>query len=137
MIFVDTNILSEASRRNPDPAAMAWLDRYDAELALSTVVIAEIAFGIERIRPDQRSLRLASDLSRWRERFADRIFGLTEEAALRYGEIMGSASRTGIRMSAPDGMIAAIASLNGGRLATRNVADFQTTGLELIDPWTR
>ena len=39
-------------------------------------------------------------------------------------------------MSAPDGMIAAIARINHGRLATRNLADFQTTGLELVDPWS-
>lgn len=135
MIFIDTNVLSEAWRRNPDPAVMAWLGRHDAELALSTVAIAEIAFGIDRIREDQRSLRLAADLSRWRQRFAGRIFGLTEEAALRYGEIMGAASRTGVNMSAPDGMIAAIASVNGGHLATRNVADFQNSGLTIINPW--
>jgi predicted nucleic acid-binding protein len=56
-------------------------------------------------------------------------------AALAYGDIMGAASRQGVGMSAPDGMIAAIARVNGGRLATRNLADFQTTGLELISPW--
>jgi predicted nucleic acid-binding protein len=61
--------------------------------------------------------------------------GLTEEAALAYGDIMGAASRQGLGMSAPDGMIAAIARVNGGRLATRNPVDFRTTGLELISPW--
>jgi len=60
---------------------------------------------------------------------------LTEEAALVYGEIMGAASRQGLGMSAPDGMIAAIAKVNGGRLATRNLLDFRTTGLDLISPW--
>ena len=40
-------------------------------------------------------------------------------------------------MSAPDGMIAAIVRVNGGRLATRNVTDFSTTGLDLISPWER
>lgn len=54
---------------------------------------------------------------------------------MAYGEIMGSAERQGAPMSAADGMIAAIAHVNGGRLATRNVADFRTTGLELICPW--
>ena len=51
------------------------------------------------------------------------------------GEIMGEARRKGAGMSAPDGMIAAIARVNGGRLATRNLDDFRTTGLELMSPW--
>ena len=135
MIFLDTNVVSETLRRAPDPAVVAWLVEHDAELALPTVTIAEIAFGIEKIRPDQRAQRLEQGLAGWRHRFADRIFGLTEEAALAYGRIMGSASRQGIALSAPDGMIAAIVEVNGGRLATRNVADFAFTGLELICPW--
>jgi len=114
---------------------MDWLVRHDAELALPTVTIAEIAFGIQKILPDRRAARLERGLSEWRHRFADRIFSLTEEAALTYGEIMGAASRRGTGMSAQDGMIAAIAKTNRGRLATRNLADFRMTGLELISPW--
>lgn len=135
MIFLDTNVISETLKKAPEPGVIAWLVRHDAELALSTVVIAEIAFGIQKIRPDQRADRLEQGLSDWRRRFADRIFGLTEAAALAYGEIMGEATLKGRGMSAPDGMIAAITRVNGGRLATRNLNDFQTTGLELISPW--
>ncbi|MER8784460.1 type II toxin-antitoxin system VapC family toxin [Mesorhizobium sp. M1006] len=135
MIFVDTNVVSETWKKTPDEAVIAWLIRYDAELALPTVTIAEIAFGIQKIRPDQRAERLEQGLSDWRRRFADRIFGLTEEAALVYGEIMGAAARQGRGMSAPDGMIAAIARVNGGRLATRNLTDFETAGLVLTSPW--
>ena len=135
MIFIDTNVLSETLRKSPDSAVLAWLVRHDAELALPTVTIAEIAFGIRKIHPDQRAVRLEEGLSEWRRRFADRIFGLTEAAALSYGEIMGVAAGQGRSMSAPDGMIAAIARVNGGRLATRNLGDFATTGLELISPW--
>jgi len=135
LIFLDTNVISETLKKAPSPAVMAWLVRHDAELALPTVTIAEIAFGIQKIVPDQRAGRLEQGLSDWRRRFADRIFALTEEAALAYGEIMGTASRQGRGMSAPDGMIAAIARVNGGRLATRNLTDFGTTALELISPW--
>ncbi|MGE3936965.1 MAG: type II toxin-antitoxin system VapC family toxin [Rhodospirillaceae bacterium] len=135
MIFLDTNVVSETLRKAPDPAVIAWLVRHDAELALPTVTIAEIAFGIQKVRPDQRANALERSLTDWRHRFADRIFGLTEDAALAYGDIMGTASRQGLGMSAPDGMIAAIARVNNGRLATRNLSDFQTTGLELISPW--
>lgn len=133
MIFVDANVLSETLRKSP--AVGAWLVRHDGELALSTVAIGEIAYGIWKIHPDQRAARLQAGLDEWRRRFADRIFGLTEAAALAYGEIMGNASRHGRTMTAPDGMIAAIARVNGGRLATRNLRDFETTGLQLVSPW--
>ena len=135
MIFLDTNVLSETLKKQPNEAVIAWLTRHDAELALPTVTIAEIAFGIQKIRPDQRADRLEQGLHHWRRRFADRIFGLTEEAALAHGELMGAAVRQGRTMSAPDGMIAAITRVNGGRLATRNLTDFETTGLDLISPW--
>ncbi len=135
MIFLDTNVVSETLRREPAEAVIAWLVRHDAELALPTVTIAEIAFGIHKIRPDERAGRLEQGLQDWRRRFANRIFGLTEEAALAYGEMMGDAVRRGRAMSAPDGMIAAIARTNGGMLATRNLADFEATGLQLVSPW--
>ena len=135
MIFLDTNVISETLRKAPDAAVIAWLTRHDAELGLPTVTIAEIAFGIRKIDPEQRAARLEQGLSAWRHRFADRIFGFTEAAALAYGDIMGAAARRGQPMSAPDGMIAAITRINGGRLATRNLKDFSTTGLELICPW--
>jgi predicted nucleic acid-binding protein len=125
LIFLDTNVVSETLKKSPSPAVVAWLVRFDVELALPTVTIAEIAFGIYKILPDRRASRLDEGLAAWRRRFADRIFGLTEEAALAYGELMGAATRQGLSMSAPDGMIAAIARVNGGRLA----------GLDLVSPW--
>ncbi|OLP55940.1 recombinase [Rhizobium rhizosphaerae] len=135
MIFLDTNVVSESLRKQPEEAVIAWLVRHDAELALSSVVIAEIAFGIEKIRPDQRATRLQQGLQEWCRRFRNRIFDLTEEAALAYGEIMAEAARSGQGMSVPDGMIAAIARVNNGQLATRNLKDFRTTRLTLISPW--
>lgn len=135
MIFVDTNVVSDAMRKTPNLTVRAWLARHDAELALPAIVIAEIAFGIFRIAPDQRSRKLEAGLARVRQHFARRIFGFTEEAALAYGELMGRASRRGVAMSTADGMIAAIALVNGGRLATRNVDDFRATGLQLVSPW--
>ena len=125
MIFLDTNVISETMRKAPNPAVIAWLVRSDAELALPTVTIAEIAFGIGKIRPDQRAALLEKGLASWRHRFADRIFSFTEAAALAYDDIMSAALRQGRPMTAPDGMIAAIARLNGGRLAARNLSDFE------------
>jgi predicted nucleic acid-binding protein len=135
VIFVDTNVVSESLRLQPNEAVLQWLERSDAELALSTVVIAELAFGVEKIRPDQRALRLTAGLEAWRRRFAGRIFAFTEEAALLYGQIMASAARKGRPMSAQDGMIAAIAAAHSSPLATRNFDDFQLAGIAIINPW--
>lgn len=135
MIFVDSNVVSEPPRKRPHDGVMAWLVGHDAELALSTVAIAEIAFGIAKIRPDERATRLELGLLEWRRRFTSRIFGLTEDAALAYGEIMGGATRHGRPMSAPDVMIAAIAKAHGGKLATRKLADFEAAGVPLVSPW--
>jgi predicted nucleic acid-binding protein len=135
VIFLDTNVISETMTKMPNARVMHWLARFDAELALPTVTIAEVAYGIYRIRPSERADRYERSLAEWRHRFANRIFGLTEEAAIAYGELMGAASRQGEAMSAADGMIAAIALVNRGSLATRNKTHFRTTPLEIISPW--
>jgi len=135
LIFLDTNVISETLRKSPNPAVMAWLAAHDDSLAIPTVTIAEIAFGIAKIRPDERSMLLQRGLDAWRGRFAGRIFAFTEQAALVYGDLMGAAHRAGAALSAPDGMIAAITLVNQGRLATRNTRDFGTVPVPLIDPW--
>jgi predicted nucleic acid-binding protein len=135
LIFLDTNVVSESFKKEPNEAVIAWPIRHDAELALSSIVIGEMAYGIAKIRDDERAPRLERSLQDWRRRFAGRIYGLDEEAALIYGEIMGDARRRGHPMSAPDGMIAAMAKTKDAALATRNVTDFQHCGLALINPW--
>ena len=57
MIFLDTNVVSETLKRAPEPSVLRWLEKHDAELALSTVVIAELALGVSKIRPDERAQR--------------------------------------------------------------------------------
>lgn len=54
MIFLDTNVMSETLKKAPDSAVIAWLVRHDTELALPTVAVAEIAFGIQKIRRSAR-----------------------------------------------------------------------------------
>jgi len=135
VIFLDTNVISELMRKAPDPGVVDWLERHDAELALSTIVIGEIAFGIEKIAPEQRARRLTSDFDELRRRYADRIFAFTEAAALSYGTLMGERKRAGRPMPIADAMIAAIARTHGAKLASRNLADFEGSGLELISPW--
>jgi predicted nucleic acid-binding protein len=74
--------VEEGSRRSCHGLAGS----FDAELALPIVTIAEIAFGIQKIRPDQRADRLEQGLVEWRRRFADRIYELMEEAPSLMGK---------------------------------------------------
>lgn len=135
MILLDTNVLSEAFGQKPNEAVIAWLKRFDVELALPSVSIAEISYGIEKPAIEQRSTRLELGLASTRQRFAGRILPFDETAALAFGRIMADASRSGRSMSPLEGMIAAIALVNDARLATRNVTHFERCGLDLINPW--
>ena len=135
MIFLDTNVVSEVMRPEPFAAVLAWLARHDAELAISAVVIAEISFGIERIRPAARAFRLARSFDAIRQHYSTAIFPFDEAAALVYGNIMGEASRQGRPLSPPGAMIAAIAMRHNAALATRNTAHFQIEALRIVNPW--
>ena len=64
-----------------------------------------------------------------------RYLAFTEDAAILYGQMMGAASRMGRPMSAQDGMIAAIAKVHDGTLATRNARDFGDAGISIVNPW--
>ena len=135
MIFLDTNVLSEPMRPKADPRVVAWIEKNQGKLAISTVVLAEIAFGIERIRPDQRAKRFEGFLARTRSHFNGRIHGFDEGSAMIYGVIMGEAYRKGRALTVPDGMIAAIALYHNAALATRNTSDFEVLKIKLVNPW--
>jgi predicted nucleic acid-binding protein len=135
MILLDTNVLSELTKPRPDPRVVGWLRQCAPALALPTVAVAEMAYGVEKLVEGRRREELLEALRRLVLEFADRLFDFNVEAAWTYGRILGATRRAGRPMAVPDALIAAIAKANGCALATRNVKDFAHTGLELIDPW--
>jgi hypothetical protein len=135
VILLDTNVVSEVMRPKPDQNVIDWLTRFDSELALPAIAIAEIAHGIERIRPAERAPRLARTLDGLRKHYEGRVLAFDERAAMIYGVIMGDASRKGQNLGPLDGMIAATAVRHRAALATRNTRDFGFLELRVIDPW--
>ena len=135
MILLDTNVLSELAKARPDPAVVSWLRRSAAALAVPTIAVAEMAFGIEKLVQGRRRDDLLAALQRLVTEFADRLFDFNVKAAWAYGRILAAARRAGRPMSLPDAAIAAIAMANGCALATRNDKDFASTGLEIVNPW--
>lgn len=137
MIVLDTNVVSEVMKTRPAEAVVAWLNSQDSEkLYISAITIGEIAYGL-RILPDGKR---HSELRERFERFVTlafdrRVLIYDETAARLYGELMGDRKELGLPMSVPDGQIAAIARRNHLAVATRNVLDFESCGIEVINPF--
>ena len=137
MILLDTNVLSELTRQSPEPRVVAWLEQNDQLLALPSVALAELRYGIARLPPGRRRSSLLEFWNATRKRFVGRTFAFDERAAEAYGDIAAAAERNGFRVHVADGQIAAIARVNRMSVATRDVGDFRPTGVRVVNPWER
>jgi predicted nucleic acid-binding protein len=136
MILLDTNVISEAMKPEPDRAVRDWLDEQAAEtLYLSSVTIAELTFGIGALPEGRRKDRLTAALEGVMALFGQRILPFDTEAARRYGDLAVRARAAGRRFPTPDGCIAAIAAAHDFAVATRDAAAFEAAGLAVMTPW--
>ena len=137
MIILDTNLISEAVRPSVDANVRRWFNsRLLSELYTTSINVAEIAFGLERMphgrRQDDLRQSMQGIFETW---FAGRILSFDEVAARAYGRIAASAEAKGQPITIADGQIAAIAHATGFAVATRDVSPFVTAGLKVINPW--
>lgn len=138
MIVLDTNVVSEALRPEPDPAVIAWLNSQSANtLYLSSVTLAELLFGVGALPDGARRDRLAEALDRMLGLFPSRILPFNQDAARRYADMAVRARAAGRPLPIVDGYLAATASAHGFAVATRNTKHFSDTGVPLVDPWQR
>lgn len=136
MILLDTNVVSEAMKPEPNETVRAWLDEQAAEtLYLSSVTVAELMFGIGALPDGKRKGKLTEALEGVMELFADRILPFDTGAARHYAELAVKARAAGKGFPTPDGYIAAIAASRGFVVATRDTSAFDAAGLKVIDPW--
>lgn len=137
-VLLDTNVLSEVRRPAPDPKVLAWLDTVDEDRAfISVASIGELRRGIALMDDGRRrealTAWLAEDLP---ARFAGRILPIDPAIALRWGDLMAQARKSGFALSVMDGFFAATALHRELVLATRNTKDFAPFGVPLLNPWT-
>jgi toxin FitB len=136
VILLDTNVVSEAMKPEPNPAVRNWLDEQSAEtLYLSSVTIAEVMFGIGTLPKGRRKDKLATALDGVLELFTDRILPFDIGAARRY-DLAVKARAAGKGFPTPDGYIAAIAASHEFAVASSDTSAFIAAGLTVIDPWT-
>jgi toxin FitB len=137
MILLDTNVISEIYRPEPNTAVITWIDAQPTPLLyLCTPVLAELWFGMERLESGARKDRLQATIERFEsDLYRDRILVLDIAAAAEYGRLAAKRRRSGRPIDQMDALIAAIAAVNGATIATRNIRDFSDLGIELIDPF--
>lgn len=131
--LVDANVLSEATKPDPDPRVVEWLRRHERELAVNPVILGEVQFGILLLPKGKRRQRLEE----WFARGVSTIHCLPwdSETGLRWAQLLAALRSQGNAMPIKDSLIAATALQHGLRLATRNEKDFGATGVELVNPF--
>lgn len=136
MIIVDTNVVSELMRPDPSPVVETWVRaREVTELFTTAVTLAEIRYGIARLPDGRRKDLLRDTADEVFAAFADAVLPFDEPAAAQYAAVVCRRDRSGTPIDGFDAQIAAICLVHSAALATRNVKDFEHTGIEVIDPW--
>jgi len=137
--LLDTNVISEFARpdNKPDPQVKAWLEAADPDsLYASVLTFGEIRRGIEKLQAgNRRSLLevwLEKDLREW---FGNRLLGVNESIANRWGILTAAAQRKGTPLAIIDGLLSATALEHDLTVVTRNSSDFAQTGVALLNPW--
>jgi toxin FitB len=131
--LLDTNVVSELRRREPDPNVLAWYESVpSAQLFLSVLTVGEIRLGIERLR--RKDALQAERLEWWlrglRDNYRDHIIDIDIETAQEWG-------RLNVPDALPviDGLLAASAKVRGWTLVSRNTADLARSGVALANPF--
>ena len=135
MFLIDTVTLSELRRRERDPMVVAWFQRQrTTELFLSVISIGEIERAIARQRAIDPGF--ADALAAWLDRvltvYGERVVPFDLRTARRWGVLSAALGN-----DSADLMIAATALEHGLTVVTRNVSDFEPTGVAVLDPFGR
>ena len=138
MFVIDTNVASELMRSEPTAAVAAWIAEHDAQdMYLTAVSEAELLYGVAILPAGKRRNALEAAMTRWLNvGFRERILPFDSVAARACAEIAAERRHADRPIGEADCQIAAISRARGATLVTRNVRDFEGTGLNVIDPWS-
>jgi predicted nucleic acid-binding protein len=135
--LLDTNVLSELIKRNPDANLVRWIEETDEQIMyLSVLTLGEIRKGIAQLRTGSRRGTLEAWLqSDLRSRFEHRILTIDEAIADRWGTLSALGATKGKPLPVVDGLLAATALHHNLTLVTRNTSDVLYTDVSTLNPW--
>ncbi len=130
--LVDANVLSEATKPNPDPRVVEWLRRNERSIVVDPVILGEVRFGILLLARGARRTELES----WFKQGIGRIQCIPWDSAvgMRWAQLLADLRRHGKPMSIKDSLIAATALAHDLALVTLNQRDFKPAKVQLVDP---
>ncbi|MDR2839090.1 MAG: type II toxin-antitoxin system VapC family toxin [Azonexus sp.] len=137
MFILDTNVISELRKVRPGKAearVAAWAESVDAaSLFVSVITLMELELGVLAI--ERKDAAQGAVLRAWLEQqvlpeFSTRTLPIDTAVALRCARLHIPA-----RQSERDALIAATALAHGMTVVTRNIADFRSTGVAILNPW--
>jgi toxin FitB len=136
VVIVDTNVVSELMRPSPAGVVQDWVqDQSGRDVYTTAITVAEIRYGIERLPAGRRRDALRAAAVEIFGTFHDKILPFDAAAAEQYALVVSDRDKIGLPIDGFDAQIAGICRAHCSDLATRNVADFERTGITVINPW--
>ena len=132
--LLDTNIISEPIRPQPNPKVLARIQEYRREIATASVVWHELLFGCQRL-PESRKRRMLEIYLHDVVEQTIPILPYAKAAAEWHAQERARLSLAGVSPAFADGQIAAIANSHGLILVTANVVDFANFKGLSIENW--
>ncbi len=133
--LLDTNVVCEATAKQPEPMVLAWIENHAHECFLSSVSLGEIWKGLHRLPEGKRKLGLVRWVDGLENDFSEQILGLDTMTLKSWGKLYAKHEAKGFNMDVMDSLIAATALLHQLTVVTRNTADFPAD-VRTLNPWT-
>jgi predicted nucleic acid-binding protein len=134
--LLDTCIFSELSKPVPDSRVSEFLIlTRDEDLWMSVLSIGELVKGVEALPQGKRRTQLGQWVLGTQHDFEGRLAAVDVETSRIWGELTGRLRTRGVQLAIIDGLIAATAIQHGMHVVTRNVKDFEPTGVLIVNPW--
>ena len=132
--LLDTNVVSELARPNPESAVITFLKR-ETTAHISVVTLHELVFGAKLVSDSSKRKRLLDWIGLIEDQYQNSLIPVSREIARMAADFRADQQRHGRILHIEDALIAATAAVHSLTLVTRNTRDFVSIDVQSVDPW--